>query len=140
MDRKIRSILVADNHDGLRSAMSDVLTREGYFVVQAANGAEVFAVLCCGVPNLLLLDLSMPHINGREVMHAVRIHHPQLQVVLVTADHNAASIAEQLGAGGHLVKPFRVTALLQVVAQQFALAAPESCGTTREMGLSATFR
>jgi CheY-like chemotaxis protein len=112
----VRSILVADDHDGLREAIGDALTSAGYFVIQAGNGAEVFAVLCCGVPDLLLLDLSMPFVDGRQVMGALRVHHPLLPVLLITAASDAGRIVDELGADGYLLKPFRADALLQTVA------------------------
>jgi DNA-binding NtrC family response regulator len=113
---RIRSILVVDDHDGLRDVIAQVLAREGYFVLEAANGTEVFAVLSCATPDLLLLDLSMPTLDGRHVFGAVRVHHPRLPVVLITGAPDAPEIARELGAAGYLSKPFGADALLATVA------------------------
>jgi DNA-binding NtrC family response regulator len=113
---RTRSILVVDDHDGLRDVIAQLLAREGYFVLEAANGTEVFAVLSCATPDLLLLDLSMPSLDGRHVFGAVRIHHPRLPVVLINGAPDAREIAHELGAVGYLAKPFGADALLATVA------------------------
>src|SRR5262245_47376977 len=108
------SILVAENHDSIRDTIATVLSMEGYRVVQAADGAEVFGVLAYHVPDLLLLDLSMPRVDGWEVMRAIHQHCPRFPVVIMSATMQAPSIAAELGADGHLIKPFQVADLLRV--------------------------
>ena len=114
------SILVADNHDSIRDTIATVLSMEGYRVIQAADGAEVFGVLAYHVPDLLLLDLSMPRVDGWEVMTAIKRHCPRFPVVIMSATLQAPTIAAELGADGYLVKPFQVSDLLRVVAGQTA--------------------
>lgn len=121
------SILVAENHASIRETIATVLSMEGYRVVQAVDGAEVLAVLAYHVPDLLLLDLSMPRVDGWEVMHAVRAQAPRFPVVIMSATLHAPTIAAELGADGCLIKPFNVQALLDTVAlhtasRSFALA------------------
>src|SRR3990172_2941390 len=106
------SILVADNHDCIRDTIATILAMEGYRVVQAADGAEVLGVLAYHVPDLLLLDLSMPRVDGWQVMSAIHLHCPRFPVVIMSATQHAPSIAAELGADGCLVKPFQVADLL----------------------------
>lgn len=110
------SVLIADNHDSIRETLATVLAMEGYRVVQAADGAEVFGVLAYHLPDVMLLDLAMPRIDGWEVMRAIRATYPRLPVVIMSASLQAPAIADELGADAALIKPFLVSDLLRVVA------------------------
>lgn len=117
------SILVADNHASIRETVATVLAMEGYRVVQAEDGAEVLAVLAYHTPDLLLLDLSMPRMDGWEVMQTLREHATLVPTVIMSATLHAPAIAQELGAAGFLIKPFQVSALLEVVATHMASSA-----------------
>jgi CheY-like chemotaxis protein len=116
------SILVADNHDGVRETIATVLSMEGYRVIQAADGADVLELLERQVPDLLLLDLSMPKIDGWQVMGTIRPSYPNLPVIIMSATLHAETIAADLGANGFLVKPFQAPELLRIVAEKTTAA------------------
>ena len=67
-----RTILLADDHEDNRLALLTVLTREGYRTLGAANGREAVDVCREHLPDLVLMDLAMPVMDGREAMRLLR--------------------------------------------------------------------
>lgn len=66
------TILVVDDDPNFRAVMTEVLQAEGCRVAHAGNGAEALAVLDTLVPDLVLLDMTMPIMNGWELAHVLR--------------------------------------------------------------------
>jgi CheY-like chemotaxis protein len=110
-------VLVADDHAGIRQLIDTLLTMEGYEVIQAANGVAVFEVLAARRPDVILLDLAMPQLDGWKVMGVIREQQIHIPVVIVAATLHAAEYAAELGAEGSLVKPFAAADLKRVVRQ-----------------------
>lgn len=67
-----RTILLADDHEDNRLALLTVLTREGYRTLGAANGQEAVEVAREHLPDLVLMDLAMPVMDGREAMRLLK--------------------------------------------------------------------
>jgi CheY-like chemotaxis protein len=65
-------VLIVDDEDEFRSALAEVLREEGHLVVEAANGGEAIRVLESLKPDIILLDLIMPVVNGWSVYATVR--------------------------------------------------------------------
>ena len=101
-------VLVVDDEASARGALTKLLRRDGYETEAAGNGREALAALEARTPDLVLLDVMMPELDGLallEVLHA----DPRwraLPVVMLTAvsDTNCIRRAEQLGAKAYLVK------------------------------------
>jgi CheY-like chemotaxis protein len=112
----IKRILVVDDDAGIRTFVSEALNSEGYVVVEAANGAEALAAVSTVQPDLILLDVRMPGVNGWEVLDELRsAAGPQTPVVVTTASYSGQDQALQSGAQGYLAKPFDLTALYECV-------------------------
>lgn len=122
--RKSRILLVEDDAD-IAEAMTDVLTDQGHDVQAARNGKEALVLLAMGVlPQLIFLDLMMPLMNGSEFRQA-QLKDPRLSkipVVIVSADRNVASRAEELGVAAFLVKPTTPQKVLDAAEKYAALA------------------
>jgi CheY-like chemotaxis protein len=115
------SILLVEDDPGIRDAMVECLSLEGYSVAQAANGAEGLEYLHqAPAPKVIVLDLVMPVMNGTEFLERVR-REPALSsipVVLMTAAAvGAASAVRMPAADVRLPKPFELSALLSTVAR-----------------------
>lgn len=109
-------ILAVDDDAFFLALYHDLLTPDGYAVETAASGAEALERLARGVPDLVLLDLLMPGIDGLEALRRIRESHPDLPVVMVTGHQDVRTAVEALrrGATDYLTKPvqadeFRVT-------------------------------
>ena len=120
------TILVVEDERQMRTLLASILSREGYRVRLAANGAEGLEVLRRDRPNLVLLDLGLPHLSGaafRAVQRKMAPEMAAIPVVVVSGSENAASEAERLGAVSCLRKPFTPSDIVRIVVQHTGVAA-----------------
>jgi CheY-like chemotaxis protein len=112
-------ILVVDDDVGIQQTVREILEDEGYDVVVAGDGLDALAKLDGLFPALILLDITMPRIDGYAFADELRRLglHGRLPMVVLTADGRARLKAERVGAAGYLHKPFTVEGLLAVVAR-----------------------
>ena len=111
-----RRVLVVDDDAGIREFVRQALGEEGYDVRQAATGAEALEFLAGGQPDLILLDVRMPGVDGWQVLDELRsAAGPQTPVVVMTASWTGQDRALQSGAQGYLAKPFELVDLLNCV-------------------------
>lgn len=102
------TVLVVDDESGARRALIRLLAKEGYETVEASDGMEALRALEAKTPDVILLDLMMPGMDGLELLEALQ-RHPQwkaLPVVVLTglSDTQTVNRAQQLGARAYLVK------------------------------------
>jgi DNA-binding NarL/FixJ family response regulator len=116
-------ILVVDDHPLTREALAALLEQHGFAVVgQAADGAEAIEAARALLPDLVLLDLSMPGMDGLQALPRVRAAAPGCEVVVVTASGTEENLLGAImgGAAGYLLKsepPERIVEFLRGVAQ-----------------------
>ena len=115
-------ILIVDDDPGVLEVMKDHLTFVGYDVTVAADGATALKVLVTMTPDLILLDLAMPGIDGIEVLRRVTAKLPHIPVVVVTAfnDNKVAARAFEAAAADYVMKPFDLNTVERVVRAQIA--------------------
>ena len=111
-------ILVVDDEPMVRETLGQVLVDEGYVVDLAVDGANALALVHAARPDVILLDLMMPGMNGRQFLHALRddpsfAHVP---VLIMTAVHGLEVNLSAIGASEVVEKPFDVDDLLNKVA------------------------
>jgi DNA-binding NtrC family response regulator len=116
-------VLIADDDSGIRLAAERFVTRLGFRVIQAADGREALAAVPSARPDVALVDLQMPHVDGLEVLRALRHAAPDCKVILMTARPTVETAidAVKLGALDYLAKPFdfdRLRELLTGVTEQ----------------------
>ncbi len=115
-------VLVVDDDEAISEFVSWVLADEGHEVVTAANGALALRALERVCPDVILLDMRMPVMDGWEFARAYRAVWDRLApIVVVTAAQDAAQRAREVEADGYLGKPFDVDDLIATV-QRFAPA------------------
>jgi putative two-component system response regulator len=116
-------ILVVDDDPGIRRLVVEILEDAGFTVCSAADGKEAIDEAAREPPELVLLDLHLPRIDGWQVQAWLQRYEPNTPVVLMTAGAEAREEAEANHAAGYLVKPFDLDTLLQTVAK-FAMPPP----------------
>ena len=103
-----KTIMIVDDEKRLVSLVESYLTQEGYRVVSANNGVEALPVASREKPDLIILDIMMPEMDGYEFM---REHHKvqDTPIILLTArvDDDERVIGLELGADDYITKPFR---------------------------------
>jgi DNA-binding response OmpR family regulator len=126
------SILVVDDEPTITDVVSRYLERAGYSTRIAGDGAHALRLAGESRPDLVVLDLMMPGMDGLEVMRRLR-EHERVSVILLTAkgEHSDRIIGLRLGADDYVVKPFspaelvaRVDAVLRRVDNSPALEEP----------------
>jgi CheY-like chemotaxis protein len=108
-------VLVVDDDEAIRGMVSQALAFEGYAVEAAADGAEALVAIARDRPALVLLDMRMPVLDGWAVVRELRARSIEVPVVVMTAARDARAWAEDVGAAGHLAKPFDLDDLFAVV-------------------------
>ena len=111
-------ILIVDDDPDILEALAEILDAEGFEVDRARNGKEALERMSAQPPSLVLLDLMMPVMDGWEFSQQLKTRGEDLArtpIIVLSADRNVASKARDIGAVGHLAKPFELTDLLQLV-------------------------
>ncbi len=113
METKSGRILIADDEEGARRGLGQILTDDGYEVLLAGNGEEALRLVAEENPDVLLTDLRMPGMDGHELLQRVRKAYPDVAIVIMTAYGTIRSAVEALreGAEDYLTKPIDVEEL-----------------------------
>ena len=104
------TILVADDEEDLRELVSYRLTRSGYEVISAVDGEDALRVARERVPDLIVLDVMMPKLDGYELTRQLRAEESlhAIPVILLTARSQESDVSRgfEVGADDYLKKPF----------------------------------
>jgi two-component system KDP operon response regulator KdpE len=125
----VTHVLAVDDEPDLLRALVLNLTNRGYEVSTAATGREAIAQATRHPPDLLVLDLGLPDIDGLEVIRQLHSHQPELPIVVLSARTTSQDkvVALDLGAVDYVSKPFdmgELLARLRAAARRSGLAAP----------------
>jgi type II secretory ATPase GspE/PulE/Tfp pilus assembly ATPase PilB-like protein len=114
-ERGGRTILIVEDEEPLRRVLRDLLERDGYAVLEASNGVQALDQVDRGAPDLIVLDLNLPQLDGYGVLTRLRSRPAtaSLPVLVLTAQGDEDSEVRVLesGANDFLTKPFRPRAL-----------------------------
>lgn len=107
------TILVVDDQSSVRTLLKDYLTSQGYRVVTANDGQDALFVARHEQPNLVLLDIMMPKMDGYQFLSAFRREN-QVPVIVLSAreEETDTVLGLELGADDYVIKPFRMRELL----------------------------
>jgi len=112
----VKTVLVVDDEPVLRVLLREILQDEGYTVIDAADGRSMLELLQGVHPDLVLMDVMMPGVDGREAYQALRSRTdlPDLPVVMMSAAVLPTKLDPSIAA--FLRKPFDLTELIELVA------------------------
>ena len=111
-------VLVVDDEPDIVTAVEQLLQIEGYAVASARNGAEALAVLDSLRPDVIILDLMMPVMDGVEFRRRLSEHPASdIPVIVISADRDAARKAASMQVDAFLAKPFDLDDLLSTVGR-----------------------
>jgi two-component system nitrogen regulation response regulator NtrX len=112
-----KTILIVDDEESICQTLGGILTDEGYEVVVAGSGEEALRILEEELPQLVLLDIWLPGMDGIETLKAIKGAHPQLQVVMMSGHGTieTAVRATKLGAFDFIEKPLSLEKVILAV-------------------------
>jgi nitrogen regulation protein NR(I) len=115
----VDQILIVDDDDQLRHSFHRLLAEEGYQTATAPSGEAALPLIRASRPDLVILDVRLPGMNGLEVFRAIREMEPKLPVIIMTAfaTTNTAIEATKLGAFDYVLKPFEIPEMLGLIRQ-----------------------
>ena len=112
-------ILIVDDQFGIRILLNEVFHKEGYQTFQAANGIQALEILTKHSPDLVLLDMKIPGMDGNEILKRMKQIDPEIKVIIMTAYGELDMIqqAKDLGAITHFAKPFDIDDIRSAVRE-----------------------
>ena len=112
-----RRVLIVDDEEGFRDGVADLLLMEGYEVSVARDAVEAVRLMPEFRPEVILLDLRMPHLDGEGFLRGMSglPASRQVPVVLISAKDDLQAIAGRTGAAAWLSKPFEAPQLLSLL-------------------------
>jgi len=107
-------VMIVDDSSFIRNHLAKFLGERGYQTILAEDGEEAVSVYRTKRPNVVLMDITMPKMNGMDALALIRMHDPRAKVIMLTAldQQLIATRAVQLGARDFLVKPVLPAKLL----------------------------
>lgn len=132
MKAGMKNIFVVDDDINIGNMLEELLSREGYRVTRAYSGTEALLVLSSLRPDLVLLDLMLPGLDGRELLPRLR----GIPVIVVSAKVGVEDKVDLLlgGAADYVTKPFDTKELLARITVQLRNAVPADAGMKLEYG------
>jgi two-component system response regulator (stage 0 sporulation protein F) len=115
-------ILIVDDQFGIRILLNEVFQKEGYKTFQAANGLQALDIVKKHAPDLVLLDMKIPGMDGIEILKRMKVIDPDIRVIIMTAYGELDMIqeAKDLGAITHFAKPFDIDDIRAAVRNNLA--------------------
>ncbi|MDE0029922.1 MAG: UDP-3-O-acyl-N-acetylglucosamine deacetylase [Deltaproteobacteria bacterium] len=126
-----RTVLVVDDEDVIRDTVREILADEGYRVIAATEGSEVLRLVTQEAPDVILLDIWMPEMDGIVLLKQIKSAHPDARVIMISGHgsiHTAVT-ATKLGAFDFIEKPLSLDGLLATIKR--------ACGDARREGPAA---
>lgn len=115
----MNTILIIDDDDQLRISFERLLKEEGYQVRTAASGEAGIRMVSEEIPDLVVLDVRLPGINGLETFRQIHLIEQKLPVIIMTAygTTETAIEATKMGAFDYVIKPFDIPQMLSTIRQ-----------------------
>ncbi|PIP72600.1 MAG: UDP-3-O-[3-hydroxymyristoyl] N-acetylglucosamine deacetylase [Nitrospinae bacterium CG22_combo_CG10-13_8_21_14_all_47_10] len=111
-------ILIVDDEKNIVSSLTGILADEGYEVFKTGDGIEALEIIQTDPPDLVLLDIWLPGMDGIEVLKTVKAYHPEIEVLIMSGHGtiDTAVKATKLGAQDFIEKPFSLDRITQSIA------------------------
>jgi UDP-3-O-acyl N-acetylglucosamine deacetylase len=128
-----KKILVVDDEDRVRESIREILSDEGYRVIEASDGTKVLDLIKSERPNLVLLDIWMPQVDGIGLLKDIKKQEPNLNVIMISGHGNihTAVTATKLGAFDFIEKPLSLDGLLLTVQRALGESAGGESRTSK---------
>lgn len=128
------TILIVDDEEGIRESVREILSDEGYRVIEASDGTTVLELIRKERPRLVLLDIWMPQVDGIGLLKEIKEQEPEVNVIMISGHGNihTAVAAAKLGAFDFIEKPLSLDGLLLTVRRALG-GSPPSKGNGKSL-------
>ncbi|MBN8208644.1 response regulator [Bacillus sp. NTK071] len=118
----MEKILIVDDQYGIRILLNEIFQKEGYQTFQAANGVQALSIVKSEDPDLVILDMKIPGMDGLEILKRIKKMEARALVIIMTAYGELDMIHEamDLGAITHFAKPFDIDEIKASVKKELA--------------------
>ena len=122
-----KTILIVDDEASIRQSLGAILADEGYEILTAMSGEDALKVIEEELPNLVLLDIWLPGMDGIETLKAIKAEHPQLRVIIMSGHGTieTAVKATKLGAFDFIEKPLSLDKVILLVEHALGMVSLE---------------
>jgi DNA-binding response OmpR family regulator len=122
--RPVTTILLVEDDERISEPLLRVLGAEGFEVIHAATGGDGMDAVFGRRPDLILLDLTLPDVDGLDVCRRVREERPEIPIIMLTARAEEMDVIVGLGAGAddYVPKPFRLAELVARIRARLRIA------------------
>lgn len=113
-------LLIVDDQFGIRILLNEIFQKEGYKTFQAANGVQALNLVQNERPDLVILDMKIPGMDGLEILKRVKKLDQTIKVIIMTAYGELDMIQEAIenGAITHFSKPFDIDEIIAAVKKE----------------------
>lgn len=118
-----KKILIVDDQYGIRVLLCEIFRKEGIETYQAENGKEALEIVQKFEPDLVMLDMKIPGMDGLEILRRLRKIDTKIKVMIMTAYGELDMIQEamSLGATTHFAKPFDIEEIKVVIKKELGI-------------------
>jgi two-component system chemotaxis response regulator CheY len=114
----VPKVLIVDDNDLMRTLLRGILRGESYLVIgDARNGILALEFIEKHTPDIVLLDVMMPEMDGLETLQSIKVKYPNIVVVMITGNPSVENVQESIqnGAKGFIIKPFNSAKVLKAL-------------------------
>jgi DNA-binding response OmpR family regulator len=130
-------VLVVDDETNIRNSLAAIFTSRGYESKTAFSAEQAVEIIAGWEPDLAIVDVGLPKMNGVDLAIALKNGHPSCRVLLFSGQPNTADLLAQAEADGHLfeivAKPAHPTVMLDRAAHLLSTTSPEAAKTPEEL-------
>ena len=117
MNLHVKTILVVDDEPVLRTIVREIMDEEGYAVIEASDGRGMLEIMARERPDLVLMDVMMPGVDGRDAYRQLRSRPENRDVPVVMMSAAVQSHGLDPSIAGFVPKPFDITDLIALVTR-----------------------
>jgi DNA-binding response OmpR family regulator len=130
-------VLIVDDEKNIGESLAAIFTSRGYESKMAFSAEQAVEIIAGWEPDLAILDVGLPKMNGIDLAIALKNGHPSCRVLLFSGQPNTADLLAQAEADGHLfeivAKPAHPTVMLDRAAHMLSTISPEATKTPEEL-------
>ncbi len=120
-------VLIVDDNDLMRTLLRSILRSESFEIIgEAKNGAIALDFISRIKPDIVFMDVIMPHMDGLEALQNIKERYPDIVVIMITGNPSKENVEESIrgGANGFIIKPFNSARVLDTASRAWQARKP----------------